>query len=183
MFLKNSTLNKAKLNPEKVTEILYKAFGKKLFFYAKKTWNLNEDTSWDLINQTCFKVADKFSQLEFKADNQLNSFVFKVFINLLKNHFRNHPINEFAMEDSVIENISNQTKVEPEDESSGLKAPLLVEMENELAKLESWQKDLLLLRAQGLTYKEIANYLKKPTKNLKVYYGRLIHQLKVKLNS
>jgi DNA-binding NarL/FixJ family response regulator len=56
-------------------------------------------------------------------------------------------------------------------------------MENELAKLESWQKDLLLLRAQGLTYKEIANYLKKPTKNLKVYCGKLIHQLKVKLNS
>ena len=87
------------------------------------------------------------------------------------------------MEDSVIENISNQTKVEPEDETSRLKAPLLVEMENELAKLESWQKDLLLLRAQGLTYKEIANYLKKPTKNLKVYYGKLIHQLKVKLKN
>lgn len=179
MFFSNSILSKINSQPQKATELLFRNYSKKLLSYSKKTWQLNEDTSWELINETCFKVAKNYNQYQFSSEKQLNAFVFRVFINLLKNHFRSQPTREIAFSDFDLERNANS---KPQNEVSP-KSQKLIEVERQLEQLEGWQRDLLLLRSQGLTYKEISEYLGKSPKNLKVYYGRLIKQLKNNLNS
>jgi len=40
-------------------------------------------------------------------------------------------------------------------------------------EVEDWQKDLLLMKAQGTRYSEISKIINKPENQLKVYYHRL----------
>jgi DNA-directed RNA polymerase specialized sigma24 family protein len=49
--------------------------------------------------------------------------------------------------------------------------------------MEEWQRILLLLRGQSMSYSEIAIYVKKPEKQLKVYYSRLKKKLLEDMNA
>ncbi len=50
-------------------------------------------------------------------------------------------------------------------------------LQNELDKLEDWQRILLLMRTQDVPYSKIAEFVNKPENQLKVYYARLKKQI------
>lgn len=166
-------------NKEKGIELLFELYSKKLNNYAIYNWKVNEDVSWDLIYKTIYKVAETINLYEFENEQKFGSFIFKVFINYLRNHFRdakraNQGVEEVELSKQVIDSYHNEEQAIPPNES-------LKSLQFELDLMEDWQRILLLLRSQGMTYKEISRYVDKPEEQLKVYYSRLKEKLTNKL--
>lgn len=165
--------------PEFVAE-LYNRYGKKLYAYALRNWNVSEDQSWDLVYKTLYKVIDSYKNYRFESEEKFSSFVFKVFINYLRNHYRD---NKKASEKLQLAEISpaelnNQPSAGPTETKPD---PKLVALNEELEKMEDWQRMLLLMRSEGRPYSEIAEYIQKPEEQLKVYYQRLKESITKKL--
>jgi len=154
-------------------ERLFKAFAKQLVGYGIKTWKVEEDLAWELCYQCLDKVVEKQHSLKFSSEKQLQAYVFKVYINCLKNHLRSQQ-GKPVQDDQAVDELADSKK-EPKDSSD-------VEcLKKLLDQLEGWQRILLLMRAQGFSYREISKYAGKTPQNLKVYYGRLKKELLEKL--
>ena len=179
MELKNTTYQVLQSNKEKGIELLFELYSKKLNNYAIYNWKVNEDVSWDLIYKTIYKVADAYVDYEFENEQKFASFIFKIFINYLKNHLRDTKTASQGMEQVELSNqvINSYYK----EEQAILPNNNLKLLQIELDLLEDWQRILLLLRSQGMSYHEISNYVNKPEEQLKVYYARLKKQLAEKL--
>lgn len=161
-------------------QLLYENYGKKLYGYAIATWKLSEDESWDIVYKTLYKILEAAPKYTFESEQKFSSFIFKTFINYLRNYYRDkktagHPeLIELKDNLRVSDSSEEKTKKEPD-----LKLSFL---EEELNKLEDWQKILLLMRAQDVSYATIAEYIKKPEDQLKVYYMRLKKMIAEKMN-
>jgi RNA polymerase sigma factor (sigma-70 family) len=147
---------------------LYNRYGKKLCGYAIRVYKVNEDVAWDICYKALYSVTLNFDKYNFENDHKLNGFVFRAFINLLKNHFRDH--KKYPEEISLDHYENKLIVTEPEEKEPGLRMKIL---ELELEKLEEWERMLLLLRSQEMSYRDIAKYIDKPEAQLKVYYQRL----------
>ena len=160
--------------------VIYNRYGKKLYTYAIRTWNLDEDAAWDLIYKTLYKVIDSYTNYEFASEDKFASFVFKIFINYLRNHYRDtkeSKMFEFGSMDDF--DLSKKETKEEEEQTTNKK---LIALNEVLDKLEDWERMLLLMRSEGRAYSEIAKYIDKPENQLKVYYQRLKGQIQKKLN-
>jgi RNA polymerase sigma factor (sigma-70 family) len=169
---------KAKDRNSLITAI-YNRYGKKLYSYAIRTWNVTEDAAWDLIYKTIYRVADTYTNYQFASEEKFASFVFRIFINYLRNHYRDHK-NEKALEFTVMDDVdlsSRESDNLPETESANMRA-----LNEVLEGMEDWERMLLLMRSEGRAYSDIAQYIDKPENQLKVYYQRLKEQLQKKLN-
>lgn len=156
--------------------ILYERYGKKLFVYALHKWKMKEDENWDLVYKTLYRVLETHSTYTFSSEQKFASFVFTVFINYLRNFYRdkkNLPVEIVEMD----ENFSDRPETENETNAS----PAMNLLVNELDQLEDWERILLLMRSQDVPYAEIAKYTGKPEDHLKVYYGRLKKKLSDRL--
>jgi len=160
---------------------LYNRYGKKLYSYAIYKWNVSEDDAWDLVYKTLYKVIDSYKNYEFASEEKFGSFVFKIFINYLRNHYQaekkikaDFPLSEINSSD-----LANKEEVTVSAET---KNPKLKALNEELEKMEDWQRMLLLMRSDGQAYSDIAKFIDKPENQLKVYYQRLKEQLTKKLN-
>lgn len=159
--------------------VVYNRYGKKLYSYAIKNWNLNEDTAWDLIYKTIYKVADSYSNYTFESEEKFASFIFKIFINYLRNHYRDNKTAK-AFEFIAMDDVDVSTKeVTGVPESPNKK---LIALNEALEEMQDWERMLLLMRSEGRAYSEIATYVDKPENQLKVYYQRLKEQITKKLN-
>ena len=168
------------LNRNEFITVIYNRYGKKLYTYAIRTWNLDEDAAWDLIYKTLYKVIDSFTNYEFASEEKFASFVFKIFINYLRNHYRDNKeskLFEFSAMDDV--DLSTKEAKEGEEQITNKK---LIALNEALDKMEDWERMLLLMRSEGRAYSEIAQYIDKPENQLKVYYQRLKEQIQKKLN-
>jgi len=167
---------------EKSIEQLYELYANKLLIYATRTWHLEKDTAWDLIYKTIYKAADVIDQYEFSDDKKQASFIFKIFINQIRDHLRQIKAQPKAIDNAEL----NDRIINNHHADSGAKAtntdPALKILQAELDKLEDWQRILMLLRSQDMPYSEISKYVGKPEKHLKVYYGRLKQQLTDSIN-
>lgn len=169
------TYNVLKQNKEEGIKLLFELYSKKLLMYASTTWNIEEDAAWDLIYKTLYKTADVIHRYDFETEQKFASFIFKIFINHIRDHLRqcktaNQGVKEVELNDHIINNYSQSASKESSSQ-------LMKLLEAELDKLEDWQRILLLLRSQNMPYSDIANYMDKPEKQLKVYYARLKQQL------
>ena len=168
MFKKNQpTYQILKKNPKKGLEIMYQSYGTKLCAYALKNWNLSEDEAWELIYKTMFKIEQNIKQYEFDNETKFAAFIYKTFINFLRNYYRDN--KKKILETERIENIY---QIE-DTENNTSETKQVKQLNMVLEQLDEWQRILLLLRAQGMPYSEIALYIDKPEKQLKVYYQRL----------
>lgn len=163
-----------------LTEI-YNRYGKKLYSYAIRTWKVSEDEAWSLIYKTLYKVIESHQNYNFESEDKFASFVFRVFINYLRNHYRDQkkqPVEmatgDFHSEQLVVGNQHVATETAPDQK--------LTVLNEELDRMEDWQRMLLLMRSEGRSYAEIAKYVDKPEQQLKVYYQRLKEQLTKKLH-
>jgi len=182
--------------------VLYQRYGRKLFGYGNRTWKLNEDDNWDLVYKTLYKVCEKVGQYDFDSEKGFSAVVYKIYINYLRKHYRKQQqIGEYVQFSNFNESLFEETgenrglrtekAIKQKLHESNLLADRLDEMpenpklsalEDELEKLEDWQRMLLLLKSQNMPYKEIAKYIDKPPQQLKVYYQRLKNRIIKKLN-
>src|SRR5574337_703166 len=154
--------------------VLYERYGKKLFGYGRQKWNLREDDNWDLIYKTLYRVLETFGQYKFADEQKFGTFVFTIFINYLRNFYRdrkNLPAEILELDEAFVHS------AETEKENS----PAIQLLSEELDKLEDWERILLLMRSQDNPYSAIAAYTGKPEEQLKVYYQRLKKKLAEKL--
>ncbi len=158
---------------------LYRRYGKKLYSYAVYSWKLDEDEAWELVYKTLYKVIDSYKNYEFQSEEKFASFSFKIFINYLRNHYRDtrkieKPVPLTGNEQPLA---AEETGKDEQPENTKLKA-----LNAALDKMEDWQRMLLLMRSEGRPYSEIAFYVNRPEDQLKVYYQRLKEQISKKLN-
>lgn len=150
---------------------LYRRYGARLYAYAIRSWRVNEDVSWDLVYRTLYKVIDSYQKYTFENEEKFASFTFRIFINLLRNHYRDNKkdMEGLSLGDVNMDKLqtgTDETRDEPAD-------PRLMVLRDELDKMEDWQRILLLMRSDGVAYSVIASYVDKPEEQLKVYYQRL----------
>ena len=159
---------------------LYNTYAKKLLAYTVKCYTISKDDAWSLIYKSIYKMAEKQQDYHFESEQKKASFLFRIHINFLKNHFRDtkafeHKYKEVDLKDEhAITEEYNTTAPES--------LPLKV-LQGELDKLEDWQRILLLMRGQEMPYSKIAEFVKKPESQLKVYYARLKKQLHDNVNA
>lgn len=157
---------------------LYEQFGRKLYGYAVSKWNVSEDDAWDLVYKTLYKVIEVSDKYTFENENKLGGFLFKIFVNYLRNHYRDNKDKQLQMiEVTAIENVAVEKQEAHEPPSDKMKC-----LQLELEKFDDWQRVLLMMRAQDFSYEEIEKYVNKPSSQLKVYYMRLKKQLTEKIN-
>src|ERR1700722_19737214 len=165
------TSTEIKSDKEKSIAALYEQYANKLLTYATRTWGLEKDTAWDLIYKTIYKAAEVENNYEFEGEQKFASFIFKIFINLIRDHLRQvktqpKAIDNAELNDHIINNQQADSGTKPTNASPALKL-----LQAELNKLEDWQRILMLLRSQDMPYSEISKYVNKPEKHLKVYYS------------
>ena len=158
--------------------VVYNRYGKKLYSYAIATWNVTEDAAWELIYKTLYKVTDTYGNYTFESEEKFASFIFKIFINYLRNYYRDHK-EERTFEFTEMDDVDKSAKYEETEPPPSVKMKALNEV---LDGMEDWERMLLLMRSEGRAYSEIAQYVNKPENQLKVYYQRLKEQLQKKLN-
>src|SRR5581483_592703 len=137
---------------------VYNRYGKKLYSYAICTWKLDEDDAWDLIYKTLEKVVETYAQYSFESEGKFASFIFRVFINNLRNHYRAN--KKLPVSITLTDNEGAEIQ-EHELNSPGVN-PKLTALNEELEKMEDWQRMLLLMRSEGWSYADIAKYIDKP---------------------
>jgi len=160
--------------------LLYERYGRKLYKYGVFSWKLSEDESWELVYKTLYRIMTVHADYTFASEQKFAGFVFTAFVNYLRNHLRDtKPEREALQYAPLEEHLHRLDDAPPENEPRSLHAQLLQE---ELDKLEDWQRILLLLRSQDLPYARIAPFTGKPEEQLKVYYQRLKKQLLERIN-
>ncbi len=158
--------------------LIYNVYGKKLYGYAVSKWHLNEDEAWDLIYKTLYKIISVIDQYTFENDSKLNGFIYKTFINNLRNHYHTSKKNAGLTVELNEKHGSISETVETEKPlSAHMKCLKLV-----LAQFEDWKRVLMLMKAQNFSYEEISTYINKPADQLKVYYMRAKQVLVEKVN-
>jgi RNA polymerase sigma factor (sigma-70 family) len=168
-----------KQNREKGIQLLFEWYAKKLQTYAVYKWKTEADVAWDLIYKTIYRVADVVHNYSFDSEEKFASFIFKVFINYLRNQHRdevhqNAGVKEIELNEYIINNYS------PAEESEN-KSMAFRLLQQELDLLEDWQRILMLMRSQDVPYKDITHYTGRSEDQLKVYYGRIKKQISEKI--
>ncbi|MPR31788.1 RNA polymerase sigma factor [Salmonirosea aquatica] len=163
-------------------EALYRQYANQMRGYAISKWELDEDSAWDVVYQTLEALVLKLPRYEFKDQAHFDRLVFKFFLNFLRQHHRK---NRFAREIKW-ESITETTAAEIADEDSEVNTEKLIsaitdfydadegestnleKLEECLQMLDPLERDLLLLRARGYSYEEMARMLKIDNSHLNV---------------
>ncbi|MCD6066037.1 MAG: hypothetical protein K0S33_863 [Bacteroidetes bacterium] len=155
-------------------EWLYQNYGHKLVGYSVNVYNISEDAGWDLVYKTIYKMLEVVVDHEFENEQKLGGFMFRTFVNYLKNHLRDEKTRTGGAVIISIEDSKRDFANKGGDGPGNMRMRLL---KAELDKLEGWQRILLLMHSQGSSYAEIAKFVNKPEGQLKVYYQRLKNRL------
>ena len=173
-------VSKIKKKDTDAVALLYSRYGKKLFGYARIKWKLSEDEAWEVIYKTLYKVMKVIDDYQFEDENKFIGFVFKIFINYLRNYYRDTKDKKLEMVELL--EIHEKENAEKNEQQGQKNSPLMECLQKVLMVLEDWQRIILLMRAQDYPYDEIANYVNKPVDQLKVYHMRLKKTVEEKTN-
>jgi RNA polymerase sigma factor (sigma-70 family) len=166
---------------EQAITLLYNSYGKKLYGFAIRRWNLDEDEAWELVYKTLYKVMEVIDKYSFETESKFNGFIFRIFINNLKNHYQ-------AKKSRQVQTVELEEKhgsILPgeKDNVADCKESLQMKcLKSILAGFDDWKRVLLLMKAQNFSYEDIARYVNKPAEQLKVYYMRAKQVLVEKVN-
>jgi RNA polymerase sigma factor (sigma-70 family) len=182
-------------------ELLYNTYGQKFFAYAVKRWFLTQDDAWDVVYQTLQTLVLKLPAHEFESKKHFENFLFKVFINFLRQHYRRHRKQQEGGAGLTISLEAAFAAGDPEGgadlgygidlDTQAMRAyyredtvdsPNLTALKCALQQLKPKEREILLLRAQNYTYDEIAQMLKITNKQLKVKHHRSKQKLMQLLN-
>jgi RNA polymerase sigma-70 factor (ECF subfamily) len=174
-------------------ELLFKEYAEKFYGYAVDCWHFSEDEAWDIVYKTLDKLAARLPQGDFSTQGQFDSYVFTVFKSFMSKGYRTKkkeanektfylPIGETT--DGMVqeENLKSVgfddefVKEYLEDETT-IGNTKLERLKVALLRLSDLDRDLLLLKAQNLSYEEIGALLNIESKNLKVQHHRAKERL------
>lgn len=177
-------------------ENLFLQYGQKFYGFAIVNWKFSEDEAWDIIHQTLETIILKIGEYEIKSQAHFDNLLFKIFTNFLRQYYRKKkrieedfqliPLKEMELSISDSEDEFNLTEAtilfdkeffKEYYESEETDNPKLKELEFALDKLDPLEKDLLLLKANGFTYDQIAEMLQIENNQLKVKHHRAKQKL------
>ncbi len=169
-------------------EELYQAYGSRFYAYAVQRWHLSEDEAWEIVYKTLETLVLKLSNYQFQSKAFFEGFLYKVFVNFLRQSFRTkrssqqNEIEFFDLndEDELPIYLSKQIgKAAFTDyyKTETVDNPVLVILNDALDKMDEIDRDILLLRAQNYSYEEIAHLLKIDNNQLKVKHHRAKQKL------
>lgn len=173
MSFSSETLHPIMTDHERFVKWLYERYAKKLLAYTLRTYLPGEDDAWSVVYKTLYRIAEVAAQHEFDNEYKFNGFIFRTHINYLRNFLRDN--KSFEARHREIE-LDEHHAVEEETEPASQSLHMQV-LQQELDKLEDWQRILLLMRGQDVPYSKIAEFVDKPEHHLKTYYARLKKQL------
>ena len=176
-------LNLLKSQSKKGLEELYESYGSKFYSYCVKQWKLSEDDAWEVIYKTLETLVLKLKNYEFETQEHFNSFLFKVLINFIRQHFRAIRIKqdqelilldlqEDESTNNLIKKAVNEQAFNDFYELDIVDNPAILALKEALKQIDAKDRDILLLRAQNYSYDEIAEMLKVENNQLKVKYHR-----------
>ena len=95
-------------------EIIYNRYACKLLDYAITSWKIDEDDAWELIYDTIYKTIKTIDKYTFETEKKFSSFIFTVFCNALRNHFKliknqKDRYEQLNYNDLLLENISDNS--------------------------------------------------------------------------
>jgi RNA polymerase sigma factor (sigma-70 family) len=158
---------------------LYEKYAKKLLGFTLKNYQIGEDDAWNLVYKTIYRMAETHDRYHFENEKKKIAFLFKTHVNYLRNYYRDN--KSFEHKNQEVKLMEETAAITIEE----LQVPenrQLICLQNQLDRLEEWERILLLMRGQEMPYSEIARFVNKPEKQLKVYYARLKKQLLENLN-
>jgi RNA polymerase sigma factor (sigma-70 family) len=153
--------------------LLYNRYGKKLYGYSISKWKISEDDSWELVYKTLYKVIKVIDNYTFENENKFVSFLFQIFINYLRNHYRDNKDKQFETVELLESHEKLASNKNEEQENKTKLSPLMTCLQKVLQTMEDWQRIILLMRAQDYSYEDVAKYVNRPANQLKVYHMRL----------
>jgi len=169
---------------QKGLEALYQQYAARFYSYAVTKWQLDEDGAWDVIYKTLETLILKLSNYKFESQFFFDAFLYKVFVNFIRQRFREQrgklksSIEFVDIDDEFkVSKQINQSAFAEYYQSECIDNPQLQLLNDALEKLEPKDRDLLLLKAQNYTYEEIGELLQIESANLKVKH----HRAKTKL--
>lgn len=149
-----------------------------------------------MVYQTLQTIILKIGEYEIQSQVHFDNLLFKIFINYLRQYYRKtkktDDITVISLSDLEVaaSNETEENTVESELknpftkeffsdylENDETENPKLKQLELALEKLEPQEKDLLLLKANGFTYDQIAEMLKIANNQLKVKHHRAKNKL------
>ena len=172
----NGSQNKVDTND--LVKDLYERYARKLLGYTLKNYVISEDDAWSLVYKTIYRMAETQDRYQFDSEQKQTSFIFKTHINYLRNYFRDNKSFENKNQEVTLRDELMGTPEEPAVHEN----KQLIFLQKQLDELEEWERILLLMRGQGMPYSDIARFVNKPEKQLKVYYARLKKQMLITLN-
>lgn len=177
-------------------ESLFLMYGRKFYGFAVNNWGFDEDSAWEVVYQTLQTIILKIGEYEIQSQVHFDNLLFKIFINYLRQYYRktkktdDFTIISLSDLEVAASNETEENTVESELknpftkeffsdylENDETENPKLKQLELALEKLEPQEKDLLLLKANGFTYDQIAEMLKIANNQLKVKHHRAKNKL------
>lgn len=157
---------------------LYSSYARKLHGYTLRNYTISEDDAWNVVYRTIYRIAETYDKYSFEDKRKENAFVFKTHINYLRNYYRDNKTFEHKNREVNLHEGFSHPSEEPASQNSQL-----ILLQKHLDALDDWERILLLMRSQEIPYSEIAKFVNRPEKQLKVYYSRLKKELLQKLNA
>jgi RNA polymerase sigma factor (sigma-70 family) len=175
-------------NSPKGLELLYLRYGKPFYSFASERWKFSEDEAVEVVYKTLETLVLKLPNYEFGSQGMFDGFLFKVFINFLRQKHRETRTRqlpqleffdleqEFKLPPYVQEALTKQSFSDYYS-SEVMESPTMKLLKTSLEQLEQVDRDILLLRAQNYSYEEIAGMLSIENNQLKVRHHRAKQKL------
>ncbi len=182
----------SKKDPKGLEE-LYQAYGSRFYAYAVHRWNLTQDEAWEVVYKTLETLVLKLSNYQFQSKALFEGFLFKVLLNFVRQYFRSKRSLHEAEIDFVDLNSEeelpfhvskqiNKSAFSDYYKTESVENAELQTLNEALKKLDTIDKDILLLRAQNYSYDEIAALLRIENNQLKVTHHRAKKKLLLMIN-
>lgn len=184
-------------------EHLLHLYRDRLLGEATHVFHISQEDAEELVSDTLLAVVNKIGTFAFKrGDGDFHYWVMAIFRNAVRDFVRREivhrghfvPFRESAMENEeeftsaerdVLQEIVRRYESEvarserdPDSDPTGRLAVLT----EALDAMENWERVLLRCRALDVPFEEIAGYVGKPAKTLKVYHARVRRKLVARLS-
>lgn len=168
----------------------------RLFSYLIEAFRITREDAEELVSDVLLSVVQRISLFAFRnSDDDFTRWIFTILRNRVRDFLRQQCRQRMVMEeysegdggddagpagreiaDIVIRDFMDGDEYGRETESRPLQ--LVVET---LQSMETWERVLLRCRALEIPYEEIAPYVDKPAKQLKIYHLRVKRRFLQKL--
>jgi RNA polymerase sigma factor (sigma-70 family) len=174
-----------------VISVLSKIYGKRFFRFATNRHGLSDAEAEDMLFETFYILILKANELieQITSQKHFDSYLFKIFVNQIRQKFRHErlknkeSISFVRLDDYIFEVGTSYDTFWDFYEVDEIESPKIIQLRAALNNLSQTDKDLLILRNQNYTYKEITKIMEGKTEEaLRIRYMRAIEKLKLEFD-